>query len=176
MSWVRNSIGNRPNRIDIGCFFFQPVIGTALSYFCVRSLRRRVTVAIREKVRVFKNALRRYSRRRDLTPRCLGGNRNRPGQESKSRRALPMRRNRIRNLCQGVSRRKRQFVSLQGNLVHGLSALHRVGPARTRRLPALRGQLAETLWVWPLRAAESICLWPLLAAWFLLYRWSPDPP
>lgn len=41
---------------------------------------------------------------------------------------------------------------------------------------AVGGQFPEILWVEPLRMAESLCLWPYLAAWFLLYRWSPDPP
>jgi len=26
------------------------------------------------------------------------------------------------------------------------------------------------------RAAETVILLPVLATWFLLYRWSPDPP
>jgi hypothetical protein len=48
--------------------------------------------------------------------------------------------------------------------------------SQAHRTPNINARNAETIWVWPLRAVGSFMLWPFLAVWFLLYRWSPDPP
>jgi hypothetical protein len=98
-------------------------------------------------------------------------------EECNSIRALKMRCNRIRHYLSGAAQSRRRPLLSQGYPVGGVAPQQQVRAAQARRQSALEGNLlAETLCVWPFRAAEHVCLWPFLAAWLLFYRWSPDPP
>jgi len=91
----------------------------------------------------------------------------------KPRRVWLMRSNRIRYFTDRTLR-KRMAVHACGRAGRREAVAAR--SCKPRRYASFGTPKAEPLWMWPLRAAESACLWPFVAAWFLLYRKSPDPP